>query len=647
MNKLANSKSAFLRESINSPINWYEWTEEAFEIAKNENKPIIVDVGASWCHWCHVMDKSYEDPDVVKIINENFIAIKVDRDEKPDLDKSLQNAVFAISGESGWPLTVFMTPDKKVFYGGTYFPPDDFYGRIGFKKLLREILNIWKNERDKINSSSISIIRHFNIEEGNTKLDFDLISSSYSAIVGAYDIEYGGIGNSMKFPHPKIDEFLLAYSAWTGDDLGKKLSLYTLKKMYYGGIFDQVGGGFHRYTVDREWLVPHFEKLLIDNAELILDYFNEYIALNDPEILDALDLSVDFVLRDLYLGEGFANSIDADSDGIEGGYYTWTENEFDEALGQKSKEAKKIFGFYQLGGEVEGRKVLRLAYDMRDISKFLNLSINETISFLRNIRDELLKYRLNSRKMPNIDDNKYTYSNCRIAESLVLSSMVSGKGLNEGLNIVNKLQKISRRLEGGQDGLIEDYASALNASIVAYEVTSQHKYLDMAIDIFNSLQKFRANDIFIDSQGDIPKNDIPNESAISLLLKGMYKLELMGYTNVSNTLKSSISDSDDPSFTAGMLLTLGSYIKGGAHIIIIDEKDGNANKLHKEAILTYYPFKAVEKVSIDDKDYVNSLIRSMMRESEGKSRAFICIGNTCSLPIFEEKDVKRLLITKL
>jgi uncharacterized protein YyaL (SSP411 family) len=647
MNKLANSKSAFLRESINHPIDWYTWSEEAFDKAKNENKPIIVDVGASWCHWCHVMDESYTDPEIIKIINENFIAIKVDRDEMPDLDKSLQNAVFAISGESGWPLTVFMTPDKKVFYGGTYFPPDDSYGRIGLKRLLREILNIWKNEIDKITASSIPITRQLYTGNGSTKLDFDLVSSSYSMILGSYDIEYGGLGNSMKFPHPTIDEFLLAYSAWTGDDLGKKFTLFTLKKMYYGGIFDQAGGGFHRYSVDREWITPHFEKLLIDNAELILDYFNAYIALNDLEILDALNLSIDFVLRDLYIGEGFANSIDADSNGIEGGYYTWLEKEFDEALGEEAKDAKRIFGFYQLGGEVEGRRVLRLAYDIKNIAKYLNLSIEQTILYLRNIRDKLLKYRLNTRKMPYRDENKYTSSNCRIAEALILSSVISGKGLNEGLEIVNKLQKISRRLEGGGDGLIEDYASSLNASIEAYEVTSNRKYLDIALNIFNSLGKFKINDVFIDSQGDIPKNDIPNESAVSLILKGMYKLELMGYADVSKILQNSISDSDDPSFTSGILLTLGSYIKGGAHIVIIDEKDGNADKLHKESLMIYYPFKVIERVSVDDKDSVSSLVRSMMKDSEGKSRVFICKGNTCSLPVFDEKSVKKLLITKL
>ncbi len=646
MNKLANSKSAFLRESANHPIDWYPWGEEAFERAKKENKPVLVDVGAAWCHWCHVMDKSYEDPEVVKIVNEHFVAIKVDRDEMPDLDRTLQNMVYSITGESGWPLTVFMTPDKKVFFGGTYFPPEDSYGRIGLKRLLREILRLWNQERDKIESSSIPIAKLQNLQSPE-KSSPDVVDLAYSTIVGVYDIEYGGIGTSAKFPHPKIDQFLLAYTAWTGEDLGKKLASFTLSKMYHGGIFDQVGGGFHRYTVDREWRIPHFEKLLIDNAELVYDYFNGYLATGDPVMLDALDLTVQFLLRELFREGGFANSIDADSDGVEGRYYTWTETEMDEALGKESANYKKIFGIYEPGGEVEGRKVLRLTYDIRELARSTGVSQEEAIKGLRVVRERLREYRDETRKRPFVDENAYTHPNCVAAESLLYAHLLTGKGGKEALNVIERLgRKITRRLDGGSDGLLEDYASALNALIAAYEVTSDRKYLQRAIDVYHELSSFEENGRFVDSLGNVPKYDMPNESAVSLALRGIYKLELMGYAQVGNRLDV-ISASDDPTFVAGAVHTLGSYINGGAHVVIIDEKDGKAEELHMEALLTYYPFRAVEKVTVDYKDEVNPTVRAMINEGKGRSRAFVCVGNKCSLPVTDKGKVKALLRTKL
>ncbi|EWG07583.1 MAG: hypothetical protein ASUL_03714 [Candidatus Aramenus sulfurataquae] len=647
MNKLANSKSAFLRESTNHPIDWFLWGEEAFEKAKRENKPVLVDVGAAWCHWCHVMDESYEDPEVVKIVNENFMAIKVDRDEMPDLDRTLQNLVYSITGESGWPLTVFMTPDKKVFFGGTYFPPEDSYGRIGLKRLLREILRVWNQERGKIESSSIHVANLKTSLQGNEKAEVDIVASTYSAIVGAYDIEYGGIGTSAKFPHPKIDQFLFAYTAWTGEDLGRKLASFTLSRMYYGGLFDQAGGGFHRYTVDREWTTPHFEKLLIDNAELIYDYFNGYIATGDAVIKDALDLTVQFLLRDLMREGSFANSIDADSDGVEGGYYTWTEKEMDEALGEESRYYKKVFGIFEPGGEVEGRKVLRLTYEIGELARSTDSFPEQIIMKLWTVREKLREYRDRTRSRPFVDENAYTHPNCVAAESLLYASLITGKGREEALAVVGKLgKKVSRRLDGGDDGLLEDYASALNALIAAYEVTSDRKYLQRALDVYQELSSFEVNGKFVDSFGNIPKHDMPNESPVSSALRGIYKLELLDYAKVGNKLDV-ISGSEDFTFLAGLVNTLGAYLKGGAHVVVVDEKDGKADELHREALLLYYPFKVVERVSVDHKDEVSSTVRSMINEGKGRSRAFVCVGNTCSLPVTDGEKVKALLRTKL
>jgi len=621
MNRLKDSKSAFLLQASNSPIDWYPWSEEAFEKAKKEDKPVLVDVGASWCHWCHVMDEeTYNDPEVVKIINENFVAIKVDRDELPDVDRELQNIVSALTGESGWPLTVFMTGDKKVFFGGTYFPPEDRYGRIGFKRLLKEILRIWREDRRKI-YEVVNATSSLSIPLNSVSPEWQTIEESISMIVANFDIENGGLQGQMKFPHPTIDELLLAYSFFTGDDVEKKLSMFTLKKMYYGGIFDQVGGGFHRYTVDNEWYVPHFEKLLIDNAELLIDYTLAYEDSRDEELLDAIKLIYEFLIRDMKVEGGFANSLDADSEGIEGYYYTWTIDEFKEAIKGEDFEYWSKFFDVIYGREVEGRKVLRRTVEYRDFIKRYSLEkLNE-------IRKKLLEYREKTRKKPFRDCNLYTHSNARVAEALLTAYPILNKGLNEALEIVNKLGKVvTRRLDGGKEGLLEDYASSVLALISAYEVTGEDKYKELAIELSRNLK----------DEGY--PFDSPSESPESLRIKALLKLSQITEEKIDVKIYES-----SPAFTSGILYSAMSYIKGIAHIVVVDERDGKAKDLHFIALTTYYPFKVVEIVSDEKKDYLPSYIKSMINYNKGNSRAYVCIGTKCSFPILIPEKLKLYL----
>ncbi|MFP3226842.1 MAG: thioredoxin domain-containing protein [Sulfolobaceae archaeon] len=630
MNKLASSKSAFLLQSANSPVNWYPWGEEAFKKAKEEDKPILVDVGASWCHWCHVMDETtYENPEVIQLINENFIAIKVDRDEDPELDKRLQTAVNTLTGESGWPLTVFMTPEGKVFFGGTFFPPEDSYGRIGFKRLLREIIRLWKNDREKI----YNVVQTLDSSLQSTVLqrepaEWNKVEDVVSSIISNYDFTNGGIQGNMKFPHPTVDELLLLYSFFKGEDVEAKLSLFTLRKMYYGGIFDQVGGGFHRYTVDEEWYVPHFEKLLIDNAELLIDYTLAYQYSNDEEILDAITLTADFILREMKVNQGFANSIDADSEGKEGYYYTWTEGEFKEALkGEDYSYWIKVFNVDK-GAEVEGRKVLKRTVDLNELKRKFNDPINK----LSQIREKLRIFREKTRKYPFRDENKYTYPNCRMAEALLFSYPFTNKGLNEALEVINKLSKnITRRLEGGKKGLPEDYASALLAAITAYEITGELKYRDLAISLGEEVKNLNYDYPF----------DTPNESPASLALKGLLKLSVITGTSYVPT-----SYSGDSPFLSGVAYSIASYLKGIAHIVIVDENDGRGKTLHNEVLRLYHPFKVVEIVKEDSTDLLPKFIKEMVRYNKGVSRAYVCVGTTCSLPLDSIEKIKQLLKSK-
>ncbi|BBG22736.1 thioredoxin domain-containing protein [Sulfuracidifex tepidarius] len=630
VNRLHNAKSAFLREASEQPVDWREWSQTSLQEAKEKDLPILIDVGAVWCHWCHVMDReTYSNTEIAKIINDNFIPIKIDRDERPDLDRQLQNAVSAITGESGWPLTVFMTPSGKVFFGGTYFPPDDMYGRIGFRRLLMNIVQLWKSKRQEVEKSS------FDPSSIAFKGETYETSALIDQIISEYDLEYGGLGSSSKFPHPLVDTLMLDYSAISGDDIGKKLGIFTLKRMYSGGILDQVGGGFHRYTVDREWKLPHFEKLLIDNAEILDAFFKYYLITKDQDIMDAMELTYSFVKREMSADSSFANSLDADSEGVEGLFYTWTEEEIDSCLGQDSQLGKKVFGFYE-GADVEGRKVLMRGMDNEQLSKKLG---NESpFPKLRELRGKLLECR-KSRKPPFRDTNDYTHPNARMSESMIKVSFLLKDQYELPFDVLRKVGSSPfRRISGNEDPNLDDVSSLVLSNITAYEVTSRREFLDRARGLASTmaemLKQTKPNTL-----------DSPNESTASLVSKSLIKLSVLEGKEIKID---DIEVAGSPSFYAGIIGNRLSVESGNfAHVVVVDENDNASENLHREAFLTYYPLKVVEKVTDSERDYLPSYIRSMFDVKKGVSRVFICKGSTCSQPVTDPQSIKQILKTKI
>src|SRR6266702_4881523 len=277
LNSLANASSSYLRSAMHQPIRWHEWGEEAFEEAKRKNKPILLDIGAVWCHWCHVMDReSYDDPEIARIVNERFVAIKVDRDERPDIDSRYQVAVQAISGQGGWPLTAFLTPDGKPFYGGTYFPPDDRYGRPGMKRMLESIAHNYRAHKGEILNSAERIAEALGgveqFQADGQKASAPIAQSIIGSIGRTFDTQHGGFGNAPKFPHPSAIDLLLDAYLETRQSRLLNAVTTTLEGMGRGGVYDQIGGGFHRYSVDERWIVPHFEKMSYDNGGLLVNY---------------------------------------------------------------------------------------------------------------------------------------------------------------------------------------------------------------------------------------------------------------------------------------------------------------------------------------------------------------------------------------
>src|SRR5580698_8682892 len=354
-NALNRAASSYLRSAMHQPVYWQEWGPEAFDLAAQLDKPILLDVGAVWCHWCHVMDReSYEDAPLAATINEHFVAIKVDRDERPDVDARYQAAVQAISGQGGWPLTAILTPDGRPFFAGTYFPREDRYGRPGFERVLLTLANAWKTRRTEVLESAASVIAA--IEHGETfsargeGLSLGIVGKLAQSAVAQFDPHHGGFGSQPKFPHPAALDLLIDVAARTGNEAAKQAATVTLQKMARGGVYDQLAGGFHRYSVDERWVVPHFEKMLYDNAGLLGNYVHAFESFVDPDsarVAKDIIRWMDDALTDRERG-GFYASWDADlSLDDDGDYFTWTRAEAAAVL--TPSELALVEPYYDLG----------------------------------------------------------------------------------------------------------------------------------------------------------------------------------------------------------------------------------------------------------------------------------------------------------
>jgi len=400
LNSLARASSAYLRSAMHQPIQWHEWGEEAFAAAQRDNKPMLLDIGAVWCHWCHVMDReSYDDPKVAAIVNENFIAVKVDRDERPDIDSRYQAAVSAVSGQGGWPLTAFLTPDGKPFYGGTYFPPTDGYGRPSFKRVLLSIANAYREknsdvvEQAKMVESAIAQSESFAGRDG--RVSANIIAAIQKSAFKMFDPQHGGFGQAPKFPHPSALDLLIERYARTGDEESRSLIVTTLEHMAKGGVYDQLAGGFHRYSVDEGWLVPHFEKMCYDNSELLKNYVHAHQATGSEFFASvARDIIrwMDEWLSDRERG-GFYASQDADiSMDDDGDYFTWTPDETRAALTEEEAQVAGLHYDINEVGEMHhnpAKNVLWVRLPIEAIASKMNLTVERVRSLLDSAKKKM------------------------------------------------------------------------------------------------------------------------------------------------------------------------------------------------------------------------------------------------------------------
>ena len=548
MNKLANEKSAYLQHAAHQKINWYPWSDEAFEKAKQEDKPVFLSSGAIWCHWCHVMAKeSFEDNEVALILNENFIAIKLDRDEMPDIDRRYQQAVAAMGFGGGWPLSIFLTSDRKPFYGGTYFPPGEGFGRPAFKTILMAITQLYSAKRDEVIESSEKILDMLKQKPmGTGELRESIIDEGTSIIMKSIDTLYGGFGKTPKFPMSGAIEFLLGRYFFNRDEVLGAALRKTLTFMAKGGYHDQLAGGFHRYSTDQAWIIPHFEKMADDNAWLLRNYVDAYSLFGDPYFREVAEGIISFTRNELsHPDGGFYASQDADvTPDDEGGYFTWTDEDFRKLLDDEEYKVLAPYFLHDRGmmHHDPAKRVLYLDKSPEDVAKMVGMDVETVNGIIERGKKKLLAAR-ETRIKPIIDTALYSSLNGMYISAFLKAYRVLKDEEMKGfaLKSLEKILTINTDDDNllhtpGVKGLLDDHIHLIDALVSAYEVTGDESYLGNAdLLMSRSIELFWDKDEggFFDTDEEVLGTrlkgieDIPQPSANSIAIILLLKLAFM------------------------------------------------------------------------------------------------------------------------
>ena len=714
-NRLIHEKSPYLLQHADNPVDWYPWGEEAFEDARKQDRPILVSIGYSTCHWCHVMaHESFSDQGVAEIMNQYFTCIKIDREERPDLDKVYITAVSAMTGSAGWPLNVFLTPtDLKPFFGGTYFPRLPRPGMMAWPDLLVQIGKAWKNpeQRAKIIGSADTLTRMLrsHLSENRStaspeqKLDSSLMDEAFHVFQKSYDPDQGGFGRAPKFPSPSILNFMLFYAHWKKDHASGQhagnMVFHTLKSMARGGIYDQLGGGFHRYSVDAAWHVPHFEKMLYDNAQLASTYLLAYQISGDPFYLDVAEDTIQYVLREMTHPEGgFFSAQDADSlpgtqtgsssehQKEEGAFYVW---EYEEIQTILNPEAFPIFRYlYGLepggnvvsdpSGEFRNKNILYAQHTIGEAATHFHQPESEVVRILADAKSDLLKHR-SERPHPHLDDKIIVSWNGLMISALARAYQATGKTVyldaaGKAAEFIHtrlyddqtgQLYRIWRQGERKIYGMASDYSFLTQGLIDLYESGFDFRWLEWAkslasglIELFLDSQKgnlFMTREdhdqnllLRIKEEGD---NVLPAAGSIASL--SLWKLSL--YTGndyfQSKARKIMISAFSNPNLHPAsapqMLVTLGTILTRPVQIAIAGEKtDPDTWELLKAVYGIAHPGKTV---FLADKEQGWQKICSYdylkdVRPLNGKPAAYVCIDHACRQPVTDSRELSEILI---
>lgn len=687
-NKLINEKSPYLLQHAYNPVDWHAWGDEAFEKADKENKPVFLSIGYSTCHWCHVMEhESFEDPEVAKLMNDVFVSIKVDREERPDIDHIYMNVCQMMTGQGGWPLSIVMTPDKRPFFSGTYFPKENRFGRIGFKDLIKGIDNAWKTKRDEIEKNAdqiTSYLKQASINDAGNELPIEILHNAYKYFHERFDNQYGGWGIKPKFPSPHNLLFLLRYSKKSGEERALQMVEKTLLEMAKGGIFDHIGFGFHRYSTDQQWLVPHFEKMLYDQAMLLHAFTECYQATNNGKLKETAQQIIEYVSRDMISSEGgFYSAEDADSEGVEGKFYVWTTDEVKEILNEEESNLfKQIYNFEKEGNYEEeaahsrnGTNIPHLKKSHEELSNETGIELNNLKPLLERMRKKLFDVR-EKRVHPQKDDKILTDWN-----GLMVSALAKAGRVFDNINYIRLAEKaiqfidskltdetgklIHRYREGEAklNAVLDDYAFVMWGLIELYQATFNTDYLHKAVSFYDILMKHYWDDLnggffFTPDFGEnlLVRTKEIYDSAIpsgnSVMMNNLIKLARLTsgeqFEETANLLSKSYSDnvSSAPQAFAYFLCGL-DFAKGPSNEIVLvtdNNKEGlNAflNKLNENFIPNQVVIvvdksdrKAIEKLAPFVKEY---------KTKDGQPTAYVCRNFACSMPVTTPDEMLKLI----
>jgi len=520
-NNLANSSSPYLLQHADNPVDWFPWGQEALEKSRREDKPIFLSIGYAACHWCHVMaHESFEDPETAEIMNKFFINIKVDREERPDIDNIYMDAVVSLTGQGGWPQSVFLTPDQQPFYGGTYFPPTPRYNMPAFRDVLMSVAKTWEDDKDRLLQAGTQITNYItknqSLPTSSTQLNKDILDQAASTLAQTYDWEHGGWGQAPKFPQPMAIEFLLRRGT-KGDNQSLDIAVHALRSMAKGGMYDLIGGGFARYSTDDIWLVPHFEKMLYDNAQLAQAYLHAYLITGDEDLRRVCEETLDFIMREMtHPAGGFYSSLDADSEGIEGKFYVWTEQEIRDVLDNES-DAELILSAYGITqtGNFEGQSIPRSVIDDEKLTNEFDLDNQAYSSRFQMAKVKLLEAR-EKRVRPATDDKVLLAWNSMMVVVFVeawryLGVSVYGDMATRNLNFMldsmlenGRLFRSWRKDAAGNMAFLEDYAALILALLNMYNSDPDPIWFGSAAKLADTMvEHFYGSDgLFFDTAED-------------------------------------------------------------------------------------------------------------------------------------------------
>jgi len=662
-NSLIDSTSPYLLQHAHNPVDWYQWSKEALEEAKKRDVPILLSIGYSACHWCHVMEKeSFENEKTAEIMNDNFVNIKVDREERPDLDEVYMAATQVMNkGQGGWPMTVFLAPNLKPFFAGTYFPPQDAYGRPGFPTILTKLAEVWSSNKDQLLSQADSIVQHLNSAKiQNAIVESNVTQKAVEYWNSNFDKVWGGFGPAPKFPNTGAILHLLHDFHINGSKNSLNSAVKTLDSMHQGGIFDHIGGGFARYSVDEKWLVPHFEKMLYDNSQLMEAYLVGYQITKKPEYLEVISQIFEWLNNEMIDPDGgFYSSMDADSEGVEGKYYVWKKSEIGEIL---DKEDADIFNQYfdiTKEGNWEGNSIPRITMKKSSLSNFLKIPENEILESLVRSRLKVKEHR-NSRIPPGTDDKIIVSWNALMISSLAKVSYALGK--KEYFDAAEKavtfivermsrndgtLNRVYRENISHIDAFAEDYSYFGNSLIDMYEASFNPKYLklakkyaDILIDQFYTDGQFKqslSKNIVINS-GNSMDNATPsyNFMCCLLLVRLHYYYDNKEYKTVVESSMEKVGQyiNQYPYAHSTALLVHHYLAKGPLEIALASEEIGS--EFTDILRNSFFPFK----IMASSASGLNIPLMQGKKMLDGKPTAYICKNYTCKEPITNGNDLK-------